>query len=413
MLIQFHFKNFKSFRDDTILDFSATESQDNEYRVVKVGDERILTAAGIFGANASGKSNVIKAFRYMTEYVTSSVIYSRDKVRGIKRLTPFLFDNKSKDAESLFEVYFSVSTAKGYTIYNYGFTINQNGVVEEWLNYKNKSSKKFKSFFYRGKNEVDLSGIPDKRRENIKISLEKETLILSLGSFLKINKLKTVISLFLQNRITNFGNPKENEGLSHQAPVGFADSKEIQNKVVNYLSSFDTSIVGFKVEVLKLDDDGKQTINIKTKHKNIDGGTVLLPLSQESDGTLKMFALYQFIQDCMDRGSVLLVDELNSRLHPLLVRNILLTFLNSKVNTNHAQIIFTSHDTWQLENNILRTDEMWFTNKDENGVSSLYSLADFQEDDVVQNYAENYLIGQYGAIPSLKPLMQLGDKKNG
>ena len=101
MLIQFHFKNFKSFRDDIILDFSATESQDNEYRVVKVGDERILTAAGIFGANASGKSNVIKAFRYMTEYVTSSVIYSRDKVRGIKRLTLFLFDNKSKDAESL------------------------------------------------------------------------------------------------------------------------------------------------------------------------------------------------------------------------------------------------------------------------------------------------------------------------
>lgn len=115
----------------------------------------------------------------------------------------------------------------------------------------------------------------------------------------------------------------------------------------------------------------------------------------------------------MDRGSVLLVDELNSRLHPLLTRNILLTFLNSKVNTNHAQIIFTSHDTWQLKNNILRTDEMWFTNKDENGVSSLYSLADFQEDDVVQNYAENYLLGQYGAIPSLKPLMQLGDKKNG
>lgn len=160
------------------------------------------------------------------------------------------------------------------------------------------------------------------------------------------------LNYFSQNRITNFGNPKENEGLSYQAPVGFADSKEIQNKVVKYLSSFDTSIVEFDVEVLKLDEDGKQTINIKTKHKNLDGGTVLLPLSQESDGTLKMFALYQFIHDCLDKGSVLLVDELNSRLHPLLGRNILLTFLNPKVNTNHAQIIFTSHDTWQLKNNI-------------------------------------------------------------
>lgn len=412
MLIQFHFKNFKSFRDDTILDFSATEEKNNDYRLAEIGDERILTAAGIFGANASGKSNIIKAFRYMTEYVTSSIIFSRDKVKGIKRLTPFLFDNKSKDAESLFEVYFSVATAKGYTIYNYGFTINQNGVVEEWLNYKNKSARDFKALFYRGKNEVDLSGISEKRRENIKISLEKETLILSLGSFLKINKFKTVINWFLQNRITNFGNPRENEDLSHQAPVGFADSIEVQNQVVNYLSSFDTSIMGFDVEVLKLDDDGQRTINIKTKHENLDGGIVLLPLGQESDGTLKMFALYQFIQDCLTRGSVLLVDELNSRLHPLLVRNILLTFLNPNVNTNHAQIIFTSHDAWQLENNMLRTDEMWFTNKDKNGVSSLYSLAEFEEDGV-QNYAENYLLGQYGAIPLLKPLMGMGGKRNG
>lgn len=412
MLIQFRFKNFKSFRDDTMLDFSATESKNNEYRIVELGDERILTAAGIFGANASGKSNVIKAFRYMTEYVTSSVIFSRDKITGIKRLTPFLFDNKSKDTESLFEVYFSVSTAKGYTIYNYGFTLNQNGVVEEWLNYRSKSSKNFKSLFYRSKNEVDLSGIPEKRRENIKISLEKETLILSLGSFLKINKFKTVINWFLQNRITNFGNPRENEGLSHQAPAGFAYSKKIQSQVVDYLASFDNSITGFDVEVIKADEDGKQIINIKTKHRNIDGGTVLLPLNQESDGTLKMFALYQFIQDCMDKGSVLLVDELNSRLHPLLVRNVLLTFLNPNINTNHAQIVFTSHDAWQLENNILRTDEMWFTNKDKNGVSSLYSLAEFEEDGV-QNYAENYLLGQYGAIPLLKPLMHMEDNKNG
>ena len=80
MLIQFRFKKFKSFRDDTVLDFSATEDEENEYRIAKAGDERILTAACILGANASGKSNVIKAFRYMMEYVTSSVVYSRDKV---------------------------------------------------------------------------------------------------------------------------------------------------------------------------------------------------------------------------------------------------------------------------------------------------------------------------------------------
>lgn len=413
MLIQFRFKNFKSFRDDTVLDFSATEDTENEYRIAKVGDERILTAAGIFGANASGKSNVIKAFRYMMEYVTSSVVYSRDKVRGINRLTPFLFDNKSKDAESLFEVFFSRETGRGCTIYNYGFSVSQNGVTEEWLNYKAASGKEYNSIFYRGKNELDLSGIPEKRRENIKISLEKETLILSLGSFLKINRFKIVIDWFMKNRITNFGNPRENEGLSHQAPTGFADSLDVQNQVVNYLAAFDSSIIGFEVEVLKSDDDGKQIINIKTKHKNLDGGTVLLPLSQESDGTLKMFALYQFIQDCIERGSVLLVDELNSRLHPLLVRNILITFLNPEVNINHAQIIFTSHDFWQLKNNILRKDEIWFTDKDNDGVSTLYSLADFEGVESESDYVENYMLGQYGAIPSLKALMHMEGKKHG
>lgn len=413
MLIQFRFKNFKSFRDDTVLDFSATEDTEKEYRIAKVGDERILTAACIFGANASGKSNVIKAFRYMMEYVTSSVVYSRDKVRGINRLTPFLFDNKSKNSESLFEVFFSRETGRGCTIYNYGFSVSQNGVTEEWLNYKAVSDKEYNSIFYRGKNELDLSGIPEKRRENIKISLEKETLILSLGSFLKINRFKIVIDWFMKNRITNFGDPRENEGLSHQAPTGFADSLDVQNQVVNYLAAFDSSIIGFDVEVLKSDDDGKQILNIKTKHKNLDGGTVLLPLSQESDGTLKMFALYQFIQDCIERGSVLLVDELNSRLHPLLVRNILITFMDPEVNIHHAQIIFTSHDLWQLKNNILRKDEIWFTDKDNDGISTLYSLADFKGVESENNYVENYLLGQYGAIPSLKALMHMEGKKHG
>ena len=413
MLIQFRFKNFKSFRDDTVLDFSATEDTENENRIAKVGDERILTAACIFGPNASGKSNVIKAFRYMMEYVTSSVVYSRDKVRGINRLTPFLFDNKSKDAESLFEVFFSRETGKGCTIYNYGFSVSQNGVPEEWLNYKAASGKEYNSIFYRGKNELDLSGIPEKRRENIEISLEKETLILSLGSFLKINRFKIVIDWFMKNRITNFGNPRENEGLSHQAPTGFADSLDVQNQVVKYLEAFDSSIIGFDVEVLKSDDDGKQILNIKTKHKNLDGGTGLLPLSQESDGTLKMFALYQFIQDCIERGSVLLVDELNSRLHPLLVRNILITFMDPEVNIHHAQIIFTSHDLWQLKNNILRKDEIWFTDKDNDGISTLYSLADFKGVESENNYVENYLLGQYGAIPSLKALMHMEGKKHG
>jgi AAA15 family ATPase/GTPase len=108
----------------------------------------------------------------------------------------------------------------------------------------------------------------------------------------------------------------------------------------------------------------------------------------------------------LKKGSILFVDELNARLHPLLVRNIILTFYNPKVNVNNAQLIFTTHDTWQLSNQLLRRDEIWFTEKDKNGVSTLYSLVDFVDEKGTrirkdESYEKNYLLGKYGAIPTL------------
>ena len=119
--------------------------------------------------------------------------------------------------------------------------------------------------------------------------------------------------------------------------------------------------------------------------------------------------LYPELQSVMKNGGVYFVDELNARLHPLLVRNFILTFLNPEININHAQLIFTTHDTWQLSNRLLRRDEIWFTEKDADGLSTLYSLADFIDEDDSrirkdENYEENYLLGKYGAIPSLKTI---------
>lgn len=122
-----------------------------------------------------------------------------------------------------------------------------------------------------------------------------------------------------------------------------------------------------------------------------------------------MFAFYPELQSVMKNGGVYFVDELNARLHPLLVRNFILTFLNPEININHAQLIFTTHDTWQLSNRLLRRDEIWFTEKDAEGLSTLYSLADFIDEDGSrirkdENYEKNYLLGKYGAIPSLKTI---------
>ena len=141
-----------------------------------------------------------------------------------------------------------------------------------------------------------------------------------------------------------------------------------------------------------------------------------IPLKSESSGTLKMFALYPSLKEVLDNGGTLFVDELNARLHPLLVRNIILTFLSPEINTNHAQMIFTTHDIWQLSNELLRRDEIWLVDKDQEGVSDLYSLADFKDEDGNkvrrdEALAKNYLTGSYGAIPALKPMEMLKGRR--
>lgn len=413
MLIQFRYKNFKSFKDDTILDFSATKITEHSDRVVQIGNEKILPTAAIFGANASGKSNVIQAFRFMTTYVIDSFAFGGegdDKKSKTKKLkqTPFLFDKDSRDAESSFEVYFISSEEAGCKSYNYGFTLDQSGIVEEWLNAKSKTARSYKPVFYRNKEELDLSGLPTKSQEILRMTLEPETLIVSLGAKLKISKLKCIRDWFYDTNFTNFGNPIENVFLSSLIPDGFADDKDVQKKVVDYFATFDSSIVGFNIEVIKSDDEDSRHIKIDALHKVIGSDEFAsIPLEEESDGTLKMFALYPALQDTLESGGVLFVDELNARLHPLLVRGFLITFLNPETNPNHAQLVFTTHDSWQLSNNLLRRDEIWFTEKEQSGVSTLYSLADFVDEDGSkirkdESYEKNYLLGKYGAIPTLK-----------
>ncbi len=414
MLLQFNFKNFKSFRDDTTLDMTATRMTEFNSHVIAVGNEKVLPVASIFGANASGKSNVQEAFRYMSTYVVSSFRYGDDTGKKGKSEflppTPFLFDSKSQNEESSFEVYFITSEEAGAKSYNYGFTVDRYGVNEEWLNYRSKSSREdYKRIFYRKGEELDLSGIAVKSQENIRVALAKEVLVVSLGAKLRIPKLKLIRDWFLDNEMADFGRPVENFFLSEQLPDDFVESKAVQKKVVDYFSSFDSSIIGFEVETLEDDEDKESSkVRIDAIHKMVDSDeTATIPLKRESAGTLKMLALFPLLQAVLENGSVLFVDELNARLHPLLVRSFIITFLNPETNPNHAQLIFTSHDSWQLNSHILRRDEVWFTEKSDSGLSTLYSLADFVDEDGIkirkdENYEKNYLLGKYGAIPTMK-----------
>ncbi len=414
MLIQFNFKNYKSFRDEATLDLSAAKMTEFSDRVVSEGNDKILPMAAIYGANASGKSNIYNAFGYMADYVIESFKYGDEEEKFEEyRPTPFLFDSVSNDAESSFEVYFTIPGDKAEKTYNYGFCVDRHGVTEEWLNVKAKTARKYASVFYRSTEEdtLDLSGLPKSSRGNIQVALEKQVLIVSLGAKLKVNKCKDIRDWFMANEFADFGDPFTNFFLSRRLPKGFVDDNSVQKKVIEYFASFDEHIKDFEIEKLPHDADSKEeTYKISSLHKKIDSDTfAAIPLSMESAGTLKMFALYPELQDVLEKGSVFFIDELNARLHPLLVRNFLLTFLNPEINTRHAQLIFTTHDTWQLSNQLLRRDEVWFTEKDEQGISKLYSLADFVDESGArirkdESYEKNYLIGKYGAIPTLKSI---------
>lgn len=416
MLTKFSFKNFKSFRDKATLDLNAAKITEFSDSVITIGGNKVLPAAAIFGANASGKSTVFSAFEYMSNYVAYSFNYGDEKEKFSKfRPTPFLFDKKSATAESEFEVYFTIPGDKLEKTYNYGFCINQTGVSKEWFNVKSRTARSYQTIFTRNGNTLNLPGIPQRSRENISISLEKQVLIISLGAKLRIDKCKIIRDWFLNNEFADFGNPFSNLLMSRMIPDQFVDDAQTQKKVIEYFNTFDNHIRGFNIKKSSLErDDNDDCYEICSYHNMIDSNDLAeIPLEEESAGTLKMFAIFPKLQEVLINGGVFFVDELNARLHPLLVRNILNMFINPSTNPNHAQLVFTTHDTWQMSNKIFRRDEIWFTEKDENGISKLYSLADYENSGIHirkdENYEKNYLEGKYGSVPNTKQINMIED----
>lgn len=421
MLIQFNFKNFMSFRDETSLDLTATKISEHPSHVVETGGDKLLTVAAIYGANASGKSNVYNAFSFMKDYVVNSFFYGGDSGRKNSenpKVIPYLFDRGSRNEPSEFEVFYVDNSDGREKTYQYGFVIQGAEILEEWLYSKAKTARtEYRTIFYRKKGEeLEADGLPKKAVANLREALQKETLIVSLGAKLKIAILTAVYDWFSNCETVHLATLGEEFSRANDLPTGFVTDRSVQENVLRYIASFDESIVDFEIEEIKRTDEdlfGKSYV-IHTIHKlDEEGGLQSILLGNESSGTRKMLALYEPLKYVLDHGSVMFIDELNDRLHPLLVRNIILTFLTPEINVNHAQLILTSHDVWQFSNELLRRDELWITDKNRDGVSTLYSVADFKDEDgkkIRRNEAigKNYLVGNYGGIPALKPLIMMG-----
>ena len=265
-----------------------------------------------------------------------------------------------------------------------------------------------------------MRGFTKAERSSLEAALNPQVLIVSLGAKLRIEKCKEIRNWFLLNEFSDFGNTIQTVKKQHEISEEFVKSTEARSDVVEYISTFDKSIIGFDVqEIPKKDDNEEQYYKVTAFHKPVDGSeNVGIPLEEESAGTLKMFSLYPDLLSVIQNGGLYCVDELNARLHPLLVRNILLCFINPAINIHHAQLIFTTHDTWMLRTDILRRDEIWFTEKNEQGMTELYSLAEFVEGNNQNlSYGEklerNYFLGKYGAIPSVERIDLLKEDRDG
>lgn len=410
MLLQFTFKNFRSFKDENILDMRATKVTELSYHVRKIGNDKILPITAVYGANASGKSNVIHALGFMRMCITTSMIFNTD-IDNSKLKFPygdnikFCFTDNNDEVSSYFETIFILKNKKRYS---YGFIIDKNGFKEEWLKLI-KSNNEYTDIVIRKNYKLTTYKTRNiKMDENIKTSLNHTSLVLTLGAMLNDKLLIEIRNWFNNMNIVDFGNPIIDTVISKNIVSNELINGKLKTSFLNYLASFDNSIIDYTIKKQANEENEKNSYKIYTHHKIIGSNDIKkIPLSLESSGTQKMITLFIHFYKAIQNGTLIFIDELNAKLHPLLVRLILNMFSNPETNPNNAQLIFTTHDTWLMHKDILRRDEIWFTDKNKDGISELYSFVEFKDDKGKgirndENYEKNYLLGKYGAIPSLK-----------
>ena len=417
MLLQFYFSNYRSFEGEGILDMRASGSNELSSHIRNTLNEKVLPVTAIYGANASGKSSVFEAFQFMALCVLESLSFSDDNKKNPYKLKVDSFKfSESREKPSEFEINYIDKKGKKELYYNYGFKIDNSGILEEYLTSNTKTGVKrnedYTYIFKREKNQkLYLDSSIEKFRENLEISLKEKTLLVSLGAKLNIDEFIRVRTWFINTEVINFSNSLYGAFLENILPNNIIESEEVRKNLVSFINSFDDSIIDIEVEKISaIDENDKDNYRVFTIHKSDKGtSTARISMNEESSGTKKMFSLYQTLLDVLEKGGVFFADELDIKLHPLLMRNILLTFTDKEKNPNNAQLIFTTHNTIYMDMDLLRRDEIWFVEKD-NGVSNLYSLDDItnEKGEKVRkdsNYEKHYLLGNYGAIPNLKNLL--------
>lgn len=413
MLVQFSVKNFMSFKDKVIFSMQAGNGKENEQNILKIDNinEKILKSAAIYGANASGKTNLIKAFSAAILMIRRS--NNRQVGEKLLEMVPFLFDEEKTKEPCEFEFIFITNGIK----YVYGFSADKDRVYEEYL-YQYLSAKPTKIFERENVNDYKFIQSDEGKLNNIKSQNTENKLFLSTATVWNYSKTKEAFLWFAQNIDTYLGGVASNE--KSIDAYGKDEKEELKKFTLKLLREADIFIKDFEVEIKEenLDNDvmllinGKNIPAVATKKKNAkikmiheikdDKGDIKnyeLNYTNESLGTQIIFSFAPILKNAFENGNVVIIDELERSLHPTLVEMIIRFFHKSEINKGNAQLIFSTHDTNLLSLDLFRRDQIWFAEKDiKKGATDIYPLDDFSVRKT-ENIQKGYLNGRYGAIP--------------
>ncbi|HUU20941.1 MAG TPA: ATP-binding protein [Phycisphaerae bacterium] len=418
MLIEFRVRNFLSFRDEEALSLVAGSDTSLPSNVARPDSYRLLRTVAVYGANASGKSNLVKAVSYMRRFVKGSAGMEGEQLFGGFR--PFALDAKCAEEPTLFEASF----LSDGTRYQYGFTLLQGEVREEWLiAYPRGRAQRW---FDRGTD--GRTGEPTWKwgasfkgeRTRLAGLTRKNALFLSVAA--KFNHLQaTPVYEWFDKYLRTVGAgerlyPVTADVLAREALPEHLHTWA-KGEILALLADADLGITDVRVKrrrrraegisvgaVLTAKDFKEPPFDVELVHTNAETGyEVPLRLPEESDGTKRIFELAGPWLDAMARGYTVFVDELETHLHPLLTRKLVAWFQHPETISRGAQLVFATHDTTLLDPELLRRDQVWFTEKDRAGATHLYSLQDYKKHRARKGEAlqKGYLSGRYGAIPVL------------
>ena len=396
MLCQFSFQNFKSYKGETTLDFQAAALP--EFRETLIMEEKasdLLPVSVVYGPNGGGKSNLLQALSCAISTIVKPV-YELEKNRQNLILqqkvdvVPFLFDPISANEPTEFRIFFRIFKNE----YCYYTAIKNDEIISESLYRKSITGKKSATIFEREADDIILGSSINKKSINTSINPKMPYL-----SFLAINYdipiISEVMTWFESCIIRSYANPM----VEHQ--IMLAKDAPYKEQFIRALNDMDIDITDYRY-----DEDSQQLFTMR----NLGSAEYELPFSSESDGTRKLIAALPVILLALREGRLVIIDELDAKLHPKLLKYVISLFKNKDINKHGAQLLFTSHDMYTLKNTVFRRDEIWFAAENNAHESEIYSLHEIrgEDNDRIKNtaaYDKQYLEGRYGADPYLSNML--------